>query len=112
MVLGILTSGTIALSKSSLDQRFMILDNEFKIISHQLAAACSEHGILRYALDESYQGNEQVTLGTENCMIETVYIDGTNIVIKSRASKNRAITKLQTNFDQQDLALLSQFEIN
>ena len=94
----------ISLSTASFFSRFNVSDAEYKKRSSNLAEACADQALLKYAQDSSYSGNEDIPVGADSCHIRSVGISGTNLVVQTKAEfpasgSQRAVTNLEIQVD-------------
>ncbi len=92
-----------AVSFQGFASRFTILESELKEESIFLAEACVQTAILKYAQDDSYTGDESVTIGTDSCYV--VAVDDTPVsatTIEVTASSSDAFTNLAVTVDMTD----------
>jgi hypothetical protein len=82
-----------------------------KQASRELARACVDHALLRYAINPMYQGNERVAVGQEFCEIEPLNNGQESILLNTSAVVNHSLTILQTRIELSGLKIISQQEI-
>ena len=90
----------IAVSFQGFAGRFAILESELKEESDFLAEACVQTARLKLLQDNSYTGDETITVGNKTCRI--VDVDNTplsNATIQVSASSSDAYTNLEVIVD-------------
>ena len=103
LVLGI----ALAISSAGYFSRFDILKNEFKERSSALAEACVDTALLKLAQNQSYNGNENISVGNDQCSIlATENAPGQKKIIKTKATFQNAVTNLKVTVNNADLSVI------
>jgi len=100
-----------AVSVSTYFSRYNSLGSEFKEISLSLAEGCAEKALLNYAEDEFYAGNESINIGSNQCSILPIEIDGSNRIFKTTAMVQGATSNIKVTFNPIGLAIVSWEEL-
>lgn len=85
------------MSSYSFFSRSNILDAELKKISNALAEACVETALLKLAQNNSYAGNENISIGGKQCLILAIEAGGqaNQKIIKTTASSSNYYANLK-----------------
>ncbi len=102
LVLGI----ALAISSAGYFSRFDILKNEFKERSSALAEACVDTALLKLAQNQSYNGNENIGIGNDQCSILPIEIASGQKIIKTKASFRNAVTNLKVTVNSANLSVI------
>lgn len=102
---------SLALSFSSVSNRFDILGAEFKKNSRALAEACAETALLKLAQNSAYNGNENIQVSSSSCSILTVESSGSDKIIKTKANFQNYVTNLKIIATVPDVAVISWEEL-
>jgi len=101
-----------SLSAQTATARLNVLNHELKQESRALARACSAVAALKLALDNSYAGNEIVTVDEQSCHIEVIPEPRTETLeVITTSTINNSVTYWKTTFDLPSLNVVSQTEI-
>ena len=116
MISAVLIIISISISTTSFFSRFNVADAEYKKRSKALAEACIDQGLLKYAQDPSYTGNnEVVNVGSDTCKVVSVASSGSNVIVQAKGefpnTANKAVTNIQVTVDSSSFALVSWEEI-
>ena len=102
LVLGI----TLAISSAGYFSRNDILKNEFKERSFALAEACVDTALLKLAQNQSYNGNENVSVGNDQCSILLIETASGQKIIKTKATFQSAVTNLKITVNNTNLSVI------
>lgn len=97
---------SLALSFSSVFNRFDILGAEFKKNSRAFAEACVETALLKLAQNSAYAGNENIQIASSSCSILAVESSGGQKIIKTKTNFNSYITNLKITVTFPDIAII------
>lgn len=107
IIISILLLGiTLAISSTGYFSRFDILKTEFKKRSSALAEACVDTALLKLAQNQSYNGNENIGVGNDQCSILTIETASGQKIIKTKAVFQNAVTNLKITIDSADLSVI------
>lgn len=87
--------------------RSNVLISEYKDASLALAEGCAEKALLKYAEDNSYVGNEIITINPGQCMILPIEISGNNKIVKTKAVVQSATSNIKVIFNGADGTIVS-----
>lgn len=93
----ILVAVVFSLSFGGFFTRFNLLDSYNKEASLALAEACANIAVLKHIQNNSYLGNETLSVGTDACQVLPFQIVSGETVIKTTAVKGGATTNVQVN---------------
>ena len=102
LVLGI----ALAISSTGYFSRFDILKNEFKERSSALAEACVDTALLKLAKNQSYNGNENINVGNDQCSILIIETASGQKIIKTKAIFQNAVTNLKITVNNTNLSVI------
>lgn len=102
LILGI----ALTTSSSGYFSRFDILKNEFKERSSALAEACVDTALLKLAQNQSYNGNENINIGNDQCSILTIETASGQKIIKTKAIFQNAVTNLKATVNGVNLSVI------
>jgi len=102
LVLGI----ALAISSAGYFSRFDILKNEFKERSLALAEACVDTALLKLARNQSYNGNENINVGNNQCSILIIETASGQKIIKTKAIFQNAVTNLKVTVNNVNLSVI------
>lgn len=102
---------TFAISFNNSSSRFNILNAEFKEQSSALAEACVDTALLKLAQNQSYGGNENISVGNDQCSILPIETLTGQKIIKTKAIFQNAATNLKVAVQAGDLSVISWEEI-
>lgn len=102
LVLGI----ALAISSTGYFSRFDILKNEFKERSFALAEACVDTALLKLAKNQSYNGNENISVGNDQCSILPIETASGQKIIKTKAVFQNAVTNLKITASSANLSVI------
>ena len=112
MISAVLIIISISISTTSFFSRFNVADTEYKKRSKALAEACIDQGLLKYALDPGYTGNnEVVNVGSDTCKVVSVASFGSNVIVQAKGEFQKAVTNIRVEVDSGSFALVSWEEI-
>ena len=107
----LLLAVTFAISFNNSSSRFNILNAEFKEQSSALAEACVDTALLKLAQNQSYGGNENISVGNDQCSILPIETLTGQKIIKTKAIFQNAATNLKITVQASDLSVISWEEI-
>ena len=108
----ILTALITSMSWQTTVFRAATMDREFKEQSRQLASACAAEAMLKFALDKSYRGPETILVAGQECtIISLVLPNQQESLITTKAQVSDLITTWQTQFNLDNMSVISQAEI-
>lgn len=102
LVLGI----ALTISSAGYFSRFDILKNEFKERSFALAEACVDTALLKLAQNQSYNGNENISIGNDQCSILSIETVSGQKIIKTKALFQNAVTNLKVTVNNTNLSVI------
>lgn len=112
VIISILVLGVaLAVSQIGFFSRANILDAEFKERSFALAEACAETALLKLANNRSYAGNENISVGVDQCSILPIESVSGQKIIKTRAIFQKATTNLKITAQESNLSIIYWEEI-
>ena len=91
--------------------RYNVLTSELKDVSLSLAEGCAEKALLKYAEDNSYAGNEPITVGARQCNILSIETSGNNRIIKTKAIVESTTSNIKVVFNAADMTIVSWEEL-
>lgn len=101
-----------AVSMTGYFSRANIMTSEFKDLSLALAEGCAEKALLKYAEDNSYAGNENISIDSYECTILPVETSGSNKIIKMKATVQNATSNIKVTFDANNMTIISWEELS
>ncbi|MDO8443053.1 MAG: hypothetical protein Q7S81_02230 [bacterium] len=107
----LLLAVTFAISFNNSSSRFNILNVEFKERSLALAEACVDTALLKLAQNQSYGGNENISVGNDQCSILPIETSSGQKIIKTKAIFQNAVTNLKVAVQASNLSVVSWEEI-
>ena len=99
------------LSMTGFAGRLNILDSEYKERSVALSEACVDVALLKLAGDQTYTGNVSVPVGLDTCNIQSIDPNINPIIIKTKATFQKAVTNLEVKVSKSDLSVVSWQEV-
>ncbi len=102
---------SLALSSNSFFSRSNVLDTEFKKISKGLAEACVETALLKLKQNNSYSGNENISIAGKQCSILAIESVANQKIIKTTAAVQNFITNLKAVVVLPDIFIVSWEEV-
>ncbi len=114
MISAIITLIGLSISFSSLYSRTAGSVLFQKQIANNFANACLEHALLQLSLNNTYSGNETVTVALNGnsvqCSIGQITTSGSNKIVKARATSSGATTNLTLTVQAATLSQVSLIE--
>ena len=111
----ILLTLTISINSLGYFTRSEILGAEFKERSSALAEACADRAIQNLIADPDYAGGETVTVGSDECSIDSVTPSGSTATIQTSAAypsgSNGAATTLEIEVETEVFSIESWREV-
>lgn len=104
VISAILVAVVLSLSFSGFYTRFNLLDGYNKEASLKLAEACGQMAVLKRIQNNSYAGNETLSVGSEHCKVRPVLTPG-DIIIETTASVSGAFSNIRVNLDPPTLII-------
>ncbi len=111
VVSAVLMAVLITLNLSGFFGRFNVLNSEFKARSFSLAEGCADAAILKLASDDTYAGNETLTVGSSTCKVFPVTVSGGSAVIKTQAVFQNSYTDLKVTVETSTMRITSFEEV-
>jgi len=97
----------IALSLSALFSTSGIATSYYKETSLALSRGCAETALLKLVQDINYVGDEIITIGSNDCEIESITTNGSEKIIETEAEFERTESKLKIVIESSDLTIVS-----
>lgn len=107
----VLTVVSASIAFVSLYGRFSAAGATHKQQSRDRAIACLEEALLRLSQDNTYVGNESISLSTGGCTIELIAASGPNKIIETSATEHESVTRYRLTVNAETLVTQSQVEI-
>lgn len=107
----LLMAVSFATSSSGFFGRFNILNAEFKERSLALAEACVDTALLKLAQNQSYAGNENISMGNDQCSVLPIETLSGQKIIKTKAIFQSSVTNLKITVQASDLSVISWEEV-
>lgn len=76
-----------------------------------MAEACGQIAVLKRIQNSSYIGNETLSVGTESCQVLTIDSTGSDIIIRTKAEIDDAVSNIQINLNSTTLAVIRWREV-
>ncbi|MBI5306373.1 hypothetical protein HZB04_02215 [Candidatus Wolfebacteria bacterium] len=106
IISGLIMLISLALSFSSVSNRFDILGAEFKKNSRALSEACAETALLKLAQNSAYAGNKNIQIASSSCSILAIESSGGQKIIKTKTNLQNFITNLKITTTAPDVAVV------
>jgi len=91
--------------------RSNVLTSELKDVSLASAEGCAEKALLKYSENNSYAGNENITIGGNECNILPIETSGNNKILKTKSIVQSSVSNIKITFDSVDMAIISWEEL-
>ena len=91
--------------------RSNVLTSELKDVSFSLAEGCAEKALLKYAEDNAYAGNENITIGARQCNILPIETSGSDRIIKTKAIVESTTSNIKVVFNGSEMTIVSWEEL-
>jgi len=95
IILGIILIIGLGISFLSVEEASMGLQKSQSSQAYYLANLCAEEAIMKLRENSSYQGNETIPVGNNNCQIRPVQITGGKWVIEALGDFSSQIRKIR-----------------
>jgi len=107
----ILMAVALALSGNVFSIRSNMLDAEFKKTSKGLAEACAETALLKLKQNNTYDGNENIAVGNQQCSILAIETEGNQKIIKTTANFQNFVSNIKVIAVLPDASIASWQEV-
>lgn len=111
IIAAVLTAVIFSVSFRGFYTRFNLFDSESKERSLALAEACGQIAVLKRIQSSSYTGNETLPVGTGSCQVLTIDSTGSDIIIRTKAEIDDAVSNIQINLNSTTLAVIRWREV-
>jgi len=91
--------------------RSNVLTSELKDVSLALAEGCAEKALLKYAEDNAYAGNENITVNGRQCSILPIETSGSDRILKTKAIVESTTSNIKVVFNTADMTIVSWEEL-
>lgn len=92
--------------------RSNILTSELKDIGFSLAEGCAEKALLKYAENNTYAGNENITIDTRQCSILPIETSGSDRILKTKVVVESTTSNIKVVFNGTDMTIVSWEELS
>ncbi len=107
----LLLAVTFTVSSNNFSGRFNVLNAEFKERSLALAEACVDTALLKLAQNPFYSGNENISVGNDQCSVLPIETPSGQKIIKTKAIFQSSVTNLKITAQASDLSVISWEEV-
>ena len=91
--------------------RYNVLTSELKDVSLSLAEGCAEKALLKYAEDNAYAGNKNITVNGRQCSILPIETSGSDRILKTKAIVESTTSNIKVVFNGTDMTIVSWEEL-
>lgn len=100
------------ISMGSFLARINVSSTSYKEESLSLAKACVQEALLKLSINNSYSGNETISVGSDTCKVVSVVASGTaQKIISTQAQFNSSFTNLKITIDSSALSVVGWEEL-